>query len=108
MGWPQYLDQNNQPISSVQFFSLLKWAKKFTLFSATRLAVSKIDPAVIVSSRKICEMISSLSPGILYHQILPLSRLWKIMKVQFELSGTQDTVQKHRLRPPFNLDHSGV
>ena len=26
MGWPQYLEQNNQSILSIQLFSLLKWA----------------------------------------------------------------------------------
>ena len=29
MDWPQYLDQNNQQISSIQFFSMLKWAQGF-------------------------------------------------------------------------------
>ena len=29
MGHPQYLDQKNQLISSIQFFSLLKWAHNF-------------------------------------------------------------------------------
>ena len=29
MGRPQYIDQNNPQISSIQFFSLLKWAQYF-------------------------------------------------------------------------------
>ena len=45
-----------------------------SLFSATRLALSKIYPTVIVSSGRICDMIYFLSPSILYHHILPLSR----------------------------------
>ena len=50
---------------------------EFPLFSATRLEVIKIDPEGMVPSRKICEMLPSLSPSIFYHHILPLSRLRK-------------------------------
>ena len=75
-----------------QVIFIIKMGSSFTLFSATRLSVSKIDPAVIWSSRKIYDMISLLSLSILYHHILPLVRLWKDLKVHFELSGTQDMV----------------
>ena len=47
---------------------------EFYFFSATSLTVSKLDPAVIGSIRKICEMLPSSSPIILYHHILTLSR----------------------------------
>ena len=77
MGWPQYLDQSNQWISSIQFFSLLKWAQDFSFFGVTRLAVSKTYPAVIGSSCNIYEMLPLLSRSILYHHILPLLRLRK-------------------------------
>ena len=50
---------------------------QYSLFSATRLAVSKIYPEVIGSSRKICDILPLLSPSIFYHHILPLSTLWK-------------------------------
>ena len=46
----------------------------FSLLSAAILTVSKIDPAVIGPSHKICEILPLLSPNILYHHILPLSR----------------------------------
>ena len=54
---------------------------ELSLFSATRLSVSKIDHAVIVSSRKICGIHPLLSPSILYRHILPLSRLQKISEI---------------------------
>ena len=57
--------------------STIKMVSSFPLLRSTRLAVSKLDPAVIGSSRKICEMLPSLYPSILYHHILPLSRLRK-------------------------------
>ena len=55
----------------------IKMGSEFSLFGATILAVSKIDPAVIGSSSKRCEIIPLLSPIILYHHILPLLRLRK-------------------------------
>ena len=39
--------------------------------------MSKIDPAVIGSICKMCETLPSLPPSILYHHILPMSRLRK-------------------------------
>ena len=39
--------------------------------------MNKTDPAVIISRHKICEMLPSSFPSILYHQMLPLSRLRK-------------------------------
>ena len=33
MGWPQYLDQIYQLISSIQLFYLLKWARGFIFLS---------------------------------------------------------------------------
>ena len=62
-------------IHSVPF--TIKMGSEFPLFGATRFVVIKIYPAVIVLSRKRCEMLPSLSPSILYHHILSLSRLWK-------------------------------
>ena len=50
---------------------------EFSRFRATSLTVSIIDPAVIWSSREICDMLPSVSPSILYHHILPLSILRK-------------------------------
>ena len=55
----------------------VKMGSGFSLFSATSLIVSKIDPAMIVSSRRIFEMLPLLSPSILYHHILTLLRLRK-------------------------------
>ena len=55
----------------------VKMGSEFSLFSATCSTVSKIDPALIVSICKICEILPSLSPSILYNHILSLSRLWK-------------------------------
>ena len=55
----------------------VKMGSRFSFFDATRLAVSKTDPSVIVLSRNIYEMIPLLSPNILYHHIFPLSRLRK-------------------------------
>ena len=56
------------------------------LFSATRLAVSKIDPTLIGSIRKISEMLPSLFPSILYDHIPPLSRLRKNSESAFQTS----------------------
>ena len=55
----------------------IKIGLEFSLFGATRLAVSKIYPGVVGSRRKICEMLPLLSPSILYHHILTLSRIQK-------------------------------
>ena len=53
----------------------VKMGSIFPLFSATSLAVSKTHPAVIGSSRKICDILPLLSTIVLYHHILALSRL---------------------------------
>ena len=70
-----------QPKISMNFLhSVLfntKMGSEFFLFSATRLKMSKIDPSVILSSCKICEILPLLSPSILHHHILPLSILQK-------------------------------
>ena len=70
-----------QPRSSMDFLHSVLFAVKigsaFFLFSATRLAVIKIYPTVIESSHKRYEVLPSLYPSILYHHILPLSRLKK-------------------------------
>ena len=58
----------------------VKIGSQLSLFSETSLAVSKIEPVVIGSSRKRCDMIPFFSPSILYHHILPLSRLQKKSK----------------------------
>ena len=59
------------------FIFNVKMVSQFFHFSATSLIAGKIDPAVIGSSRKICEMLLLLSPSILYHHVLSLLRLWK-------------------------------
>ena len=43
----------------------VKMGSGFPFLNATRLEVSEIDPVVIVSSCKICEMLPLLSPSIL-------------------------------------------
>ena len=53
-------------------------------------------------------MLPPLSPIILYHHIVPLSRLWKNMKVHFELCGAQYMVKTIHLGSPFNLAYLGV
>ena len=68
------------------FLLTVKMGSEFSLFSATSLAVSKIDPTEIVSSRKRSCMISSLSPSIMYHHILPLSRLREISEIALRTS----------------------
>ena len=79
----------------------IKMGSKFPLFISTKLTVSKIDPTVIGSNYKRCEVIPFLFPSILYHHILPLSRLRKILKVHFELHGTQDMVKIFLFAVPF-------
>ena len=71
----------------------IKMGSEFSLFSTKRLAVIKIDPAVIVPGRKSCDMLSLLSPSIFYHHILLLPGLRKILKVHFELRDTQYIVE---------------
>ena len=53
-------------------------------------------------------MIPLLSPIIFHHHILPLSILWKILKVHFELHGTQDMMKKIPFAAPLNLTYLGV
>ena len=57
------------PKWSMNFFHLIistvKMGSRFSLFSATILKVSKIDPGVILSSCKRCEMLTFSSPSIL-------------------------------------------
>ena len=77
MGWPQYLDKNNQYIFPHSVIFTVRMGSGLYLFGARRLAVSKTYAAVIRSIRKISEMLPSLSPIILYHHILPLSKLQK-------------------------------
>ena len=54
--------------------------------------MSKIDPAVIGSSRKICDMLPSLFPSILFHHILPLFILRKNSEGALRTRGIQDMV----------------
>ena len=93
MGRPQYFDQNNQFIFSIQLFSFLKRAHKFPLFSATSLTVSKIDPTSMGSSRKRCDMHPCYPQVYCTTTSFPCQDFGKILKMHFELSGTQDMVK---------------
>ena len=94
MGRPKYLDQNNQWISSIQFFSLLKLDQYFPPFRKTRLEVSKTDPVVIGSSCKRCEMFPLWSSSIYFTTTsFHCQDIEKNLKVHFELRGTQDMIK---------------
>ena len=79
----------------------IKMGSEFSLLIATRLSVSKIDPEVIGSSRKMCEMLPSLSPNILYHHILLLSKLRKHSESALLTHDTQGMVKTFSFAFPF-------
>ena len=79
----------------------LKMGSQLSLFSSTRLVVSKIDLEVIVSSHIISEIIPSLSPSILYHHNLTVLRLCKHSASSLQTSGTQDMMEVFSFTAPF-------
>ena len=86
----------------------VKMGLESPLFSATRLKVSKIDPVVIGSSCRRCEMLPLLSPSILYYHILPLLRLQKNSASALQSSWHPGFDEKIHLCAPFNLAYSSV
>ena len=49
---------------------------KISLCSSISLTLIKLDPEIIGSRRKVCDMLPLLYSSILYHHTLPLSILW--------------------------------
>ena len=80
----------------------------FYFYGRTSLVVIKTYPSLIGSKRKICEMLPLLLLIILYHHILTLSRLCKILQVHFELHGTKDMMKHFHLWTPFKLSYLGI
>ena len=66
-------------------FQLLKCAQGFPS-QKNEVQEIKIYPVSLGPTRRRCEMLPSLSSIILYHHILPLTRLWKNYEIALQTS----------------------
>ena len=95
-----------RPKQSINFLHSVifnvKMGSECSLFSSTSLVVRKTDSVVILSSRKISEMLHLLSPSILYHHNLPLLILWKNSARALQTSWHPGYGEIFHLRPLSN------
>ena len=93
-------------LHSVLFY--IKMESEFSIFSATSLTVIQINPALIESRHKICDMLHLLFPIILYHTSCPCRELGNFLKCNSNFVTPRIWWKTFLLRSPVIMAYSIV